>query len=73
MAEFTLPANSKIGTGKTHPAPDGAAEPKTFQVYRWDPDKGENPRVDTYWIDVKDCGPMDLDALLKIKNEVDST
>ena len=73
MAEFTLPANSKIGEGKTHPAADGAAEPKTFKIYRWDPDRGETPRVDTYSIDVKDCGPMVLDALLKIKDEIDST
>ena len=73
MAEFMLPANSRVGEGKTHPAPEGAAEPKTFKVYRWDPDKGENPRVDTFVIDTKDCGPMVLDALLKIKNEVDST
>ncbi len=73
MAEFMLPANSKVGEGKTHPVPDGAAEPKAFKVYRWDPDQGETPRVDTYWIDVKDCGPMVLDALLKIKDELDST
>jgi len=73
MAEFTLPANSIIGTGKTHPAPDGAKRLKTFKVYRYDPDSGENPRVDTYEVDLDTCGPMVLDAIIKIKNEIDPT
>lgn len=73
MAEFALPANSKIGTGKTWPAPAGAKRTKTFKVYRWNPDDGQNPRVDSYAIDLDDCGPMVLDALIKIKNEVDPT
>ena len=73
MAQFTLPANSKVGTGKKWPAPDGAKNLKTFKIYRWGGDEGENPRVDTYEIDLDSCGPMVLDALIKIKNEVDST
>ncbi len=73
MAEFTLPANSIVGTGKTHAAPDGAKNVKTFRVYRYDPDSGENPRMDTYKVDMDDCGPMILDAIIKIKNEVDPT
>ncbi len=73
MAEFTLPANSKIRPGHDHPAPAGAARPKQFRVYRWNPDDGENPRTDTYTLDLKQCGPMVLDALIKIKNEVDPT
>ncbi|MCQ8117058.1 succinate dehydrogenase iron-sulfur subunit [Methylomonas sp. WSC-7] len=44
-----------------------------FEVYRWDPDSGENPRIDTYEIDMDQCGPMVLDAILKIKNEIDSS
>ena len=71
MVEFTLPANSKVGPGKTHAAPAGAANVKRFKVYRWEPDSGDNPRVDIFEIDVDDCGPMVLDALIKIKNEVD--
>ncbi len=47
MVEFTLPANSKIGPGKTHAAPAGASNVKRFKVYRWNPDDGDNPRVDT--------------------------
>ncbi|MBB5206962.1 succinate dehydrogenase iron-sulfur subunit [Chiayiivirga flava] len=73
MAEFTLPKNSKIGKGKHFPAPAGAKNPRTFKVYRWNPDDDANPRVDTYEVDLAACGPMVLDALIKIKNEIDPT
>ncbi len=73
MAEFALPANSKIKQGKAHPAPAGATNLRTFKVYRWSPDSGENPQVDTYQVDMSTCGPMVLDALIKIKNEMDPT
>ena len=71
MAEFTLPANSVVKSGKTWPAPAGATRVKNFRIYRYDPDSGQNPRWDTYQIDLDKCGPMVLDALLKIKNEID--
>jgi succinate dehydrogenase / fumarate reductase iron-sulfur subunit len=71
MAEFTLPANSKITDGKAWPAPSGATRVKTFKIYRWDPDSGANPRVDTFQVDLDKCGPMVLDAIIKIKNEID--
>src|SRR5579862_2179125 len=73
MAEFTLPANSKVGVGKTYPAPAGAKRVKAFKIYRWNPEDGQNPRLDTYEIDLAECGPMVLDALIKIKTEVDTT
>jgi len=73
MAEFALPANSKIGVGDTYKANAGTKNVKTFKVYRWTPDDGKNPRVDTYEVDMDSCGPMVLDALIKIKNEVDSS
>ncbi|HET7587228.1 MAG TPA: succinate dehydrogenase iron-sulfur subunit [Gammaproteobacteria bacterium] len=73
MAQFTLPKNSKIGKGKHHPAPEGAKNVKRFKIYRYDPDSGERPRTDIYEVDLDKCGPMVLDALLKIKNETDST
>jgi succinate dehydrogenase / fumarate reductase iron-sulfur subunit len=74
MAEFSLPANSRISDkGKAWPAPVGARRPKTFQIYRWSPDDRANPRYDRYTIDLDDCGPMVLDALIKIKGEVDPT
>lgn len=73
MAEFTLPKNSVVQKGKHYPAPAGAKNVRSFKIYRWDPGKNENPRTDVYDIDLDDCGPMVLDALLKIKNEIDST
>jgi len=73
MAKFTLPANSKIREGRTISAPPGAKSVKRFRVYRWDPDAGETPRTDTYEVDLASCAPMVLDALIKIKNELDST
>ncbi|TVR60191.1 MAG: succinate dehydrogenase iron-sulfur subunit [Candidatus Competibacteraceae bacterium] len=73
MAQFKLPANSTIGKGKTYYAGSSAKNVKRFQIYRWDPDSGENPRMDTYEVDLDTCAPMVLDALLKIKNEIDPT
>ncbi len=74
MASFTLPANSRIRSkGRHYPAPNGAVRTRTFRVYRWSPDTGENPRFDTYEVDLDSCGPMVLDALIKIKGEMDST
>jgi succinate dehydrogenase / fumarate reductase, iron-sulfur subunit len=73
MAELTLPAASRPKPGKTFKAPAGAKRVKTFKIYRWDPDKGGNPTIDSYEIDLDACGPMVLDAIIKIKNEVDST
>jgi succinate dehydrogenase / fumarate reductase iron-sulfur subunit len=75
MAELTLPPNSRIDTraGKTFKAPPGAKRVRTFRVYRFDPASGNRPRVDSYELDMTSCGPMVLDALLKIKNEIDPT
>ncbi len=71
MAEFRLPKNSRVSKGKHYPAATNAKRTKTVQVYRWDPDAGENPRTDTFEIDLDQCGPMVLDAIIKIKNEID--
>jgi succinate dehydrogenase / fumarate reductase iron-sulfur subunit len=73
MATFTLPKNSKIGEGKTYKAPADAKNVKAFKVYRFDPDSGENPRLDTFEVDLDTCGSMVLDALFYINNEHDST
>lgn len=73
MAEFTLPKNSKIGKGKTIDVANSATRTKTFNVYRWEPDSGENPSMDTFILDLDKFGPMVLDAIIYIKNEVDST
>ena len=73
MAEFTLPKNSVVQEGKTYPASEGVTNNQEVHVYRWDPDSGENPRVDIYNIDLDTCGPMVLDAIIKIKDEIDPT
>ena len=58
-----------------NPPPEGAekARYREYRIYRFDPDTGENPRLDTYWVDMNDCGPMVLDGLIWIKNNVDPT
>jgi succinate dehydrogenase / fumarate reductase, iron-sulfur subunit len=73
LAEFRLPANSRVTEGKVFPAPAGAKDVKRFKIYRWDPEGAGNPSLDTFEIDRAECGPMILDALIKIKNEVDAT
>ncbi|KAE9549592.1 hypothetical protein FO519_007188 [Halicephalobus sp. NKZ332] len=50
------------------------ARVKTFEIYRYNPDNvGSKPTMQKYDIDLDKCGPMVLDALIKIKNEVDPT
>jgi succinate dehydrogenase / fumarate reductase iron-sulfur subunit len=73
MAQFTLPKNSQITEGKTWPKPAGSNRLSEFRIYRWNPDDGANPRIDTYYVDRDDCGPMVLDGLIWIKNKVDPT
>jgi len=70
---FNVSPESRIETGKTWPAPVAATRTRKFAIYRFDPDTGRNPRIDTFEIDLDDCGPMVLDALIKIKNEIDPT
>lgn len=71
--DFKTDRSSRITRGKLWPVPSRAAKTKRLEVYRYDPDKSANPRLDTYEVDVEDCGPMVLDALIKIKNEIDPT
>ena len=72
MAEFTLPLNSIVRNGKYFKCETADKKNiKVLKIYRYDPDDEKNPRVDTYEIDTSDCGPMILDALIKIKNEID--
>lgn len=75
MAEFTLPTNSKIDkkAGKTFKAAAGAKNIKTFEVYRYNPEDDKNPHIDRFEINMDECGPMVLDALIKIKSEHDSS
>ena len=71
MVELALPKNSKVKRGRTFEAPPGATRVRDFKIYRWSPDDSENPRLDTYKVDLDRVGPMVLDALIHIKNEID--
>ncbi|MCH8895016.1 MAG: succinate dehydrogenase iron-sulfur subunit [Proteobacteria bacterium] len=71
MVQLTLPANSKVRKGETHRAAAAAGNVRRLLVYRYDPDNEDNPRMDSYEVDMDSCGPMVLDALIKIKNEID--
>ena len=73
MVQLTLPANSKVKDGRIFRAAQGAGRIRNFKIYRWSPDDGQNPHLDTYEVDLDACGPMVLDALIKIKNETDTT
>ncbi|MEQ1899612.1 MAG: succinate dehydrogenase iron-sulfur subunit [Devosia sp.] len=73
MVQLTLPKRSQPTDGKVWPKPAGAIRLRELRVYRYDPDTEANPRIDTYFIDLDNCGPMVLDALLYIKNNTDPT
>ena len=73
MVQLFLPTKSKPVSGKVFDAPNGAKNLKKLLIYRYDPDKDDNPRIDTFFVDKDECGPMVLDALIEIKNKIDST
>src|SRR5258708_33391734 len=73
MSEFSLPANSKVGEGKHWALPRPAQHVKSFRIYRWDQAENANPTMDTFDIDRDQCGPMVLDALVKINDQIDPT
>jgi succinate dehydrogenase / fumarate reductase iron-sulfur subunit len=73
MVQFALPKNSTIEKGKYFSNQGESKNIKKINVYRWNPEDGQNPRLDTYEVDMDNCGPMVLDALIKIKNEIDTT
>ncbi|KAG2242757.1 hypothetical protein Bca52824_095399 [Brassica carinata] len=67
-----IPSRSTASVSEPEPkaSSGGGAKPsnlKTFQIYRWNPDNPSKPELQDYKIDLKDCGPMVLDALIKIK------
>jgi len=73
MVQFNLPPNSKILKGKYFKDKNGSLNIKIVHIYRWDPDENENPREDTYEVNLDTCGNKVLDILNKIKNEIDSS
>ncbi len=72
MAQLSLPKGSTPKPGKIWEKPS-AKNLREFKIYRYDPDSGDNPRIDTYFVDMDNCGPMVLDALLWIKDNIDAT
>lgn len=58
----------------TEPTKAADARIKTFHIYRWNPDEPTSkPKMQSYTLDLSKTGPMVLDALIRIKNEVDPT
>jgi succinate dehydrogenase / fumarate reductase iron-sulfur subunit len=70
---FKVSPESRVERGRTWSASQKATHVKKFDIYRYDPDSGQNPRLDSYAVDLGACGPTVLDALIKIKNEIDPT
>ncbi|SVC92896.1 uncharacterized protein METZ01_LOCUS345750 [marine metagenome] len=73
MADFRLPKNSRVKKGRTFLLNSQVNNSRNFVIYRYDPEKDQNPRLDTFEVDLDSCGPMVLDALIKIKTEIDSS
>ncbi len=73
MVELRLPKNSRVMKGITWEKPSDAENVQEVRIYRYNPEDSENPRLDTFFVDLDKCGPMILDALIKIKNEIDPT
>ena len=73
MVELRLPKNSRVAEGITWDKPSDAENVQEVRIYRYNPEDSENPRLDTFYVDLDKCGPMILDALIKIKSEIDPT
>jgi len=73
MVQFNLPKNSKVLKGIYFKDKTGSKNIKKIHIYRWSPEKKVNPTIDTFEVDLTNCGNKVLDILNKIKNEIDST
>ena len=73
MVQLTLPKNSKVVKGNVFSLKKNIPSKKILKIYRYDPESDNLPRLDTYEINLEDCGPMVLDALIHIKNSIDSS
>lgn len=71
MAQFRLPKDSRVVEGRLHNEEKQGY--RKLSIYRFNPDENGNPRLDTYYLDTESCGPMVLDAIIKIKDEIDPT
>jgi succinate dehydrogenase / fumarate reductase iron-sulfur subunit len=73
VVQFNLPQNSKIVKGQYYKDNTNSLNLKKVNIYRWDPSDEKNPRIDTFEVDMDNCGPKVLDILFKIKNELDTS
>ena len=73
MAQFKLSKRFTPTAGKRHELAGGAKDTLTFEIYRYNPDYSQGPRVDTFVLAREACGSMVLDALIAIKDTVDSS
>uniref|UniRef100_A0A6U0GPG5 Succinate dehydrogenase [ubiquinone] iron-sulfur subunit, mitochondrial n=1 Tax=Helicotheca tamesis TaxID=374047 RepID=A0A6U0GPG5_9STRA len=73
IATRALSTDESLKVSDTSSPAPAAERIKYFKIYRWDPDTRQKPYVSTYPVDLNDCGPMVLDALIKIKSEQDPT
>jgi len=73
MAKFRLPKNSQVEKGTTYYCSEEHGSVRRLKIYRWSPDDDRNPRLDVFEVDIDQCGPMVLDALILIKSKHDSS
>ena len=73
MVQLSLPKNSKVTVGNYYKSKENSLNERIFKIYRYDPESGNLPSIDTYEVDLDQCGPMVLDALIYIKNSIDSS
>ena len=74
MSSTQPPVSPKHTSTINEPSQSPDARTKTFHIYRWSPDTPtEKPKMQSYTLDLNKTGPMMLDALIRIKNEVDPT
>ena len=48
MVQINLPPNSKVLQGDYYKDKTGSKNIRKVNIYRWDPSKNENPKIDTY-------------------------
>jgi len=63
---FSVTASASFAS-PTEGAPAAGKSPKMkeFKIYRWNPDTpAEKPQLQSFKVDLSQCGPMMLDALV---------
>lgn len=73
MADFRLPLQSRVTKGRHYEASSSVGRKQVLNIYRYSPDDDKSPRIDSFDIDRDEGGPMVLDALIHIKDKIDSS